>query len=45
MCRGYLGVVIQERQPGSLAQSIDAACLSCGYKIDWKLVRGKSPAK
>jgi hypothetical protein len=44
MCKGYLGIVIQEDQPIGSPQTIDAHCLKCGWRIDWKLISGKFPA-
>jgi hypothetical protein len=44
MCKGYLCVVIQEDQSDSPARAIDAHCLNCGWRLDWKLIRGKFPA-
>jgi hypothetical protein len=40
MCRGYRGVVIQREQPENPVRLIDAQCLNCRYRIDWKLING-----
>jgi hypothetical protein len=45
MCRGYLGVVIQRDETERLVRAIDAHCLKCSWRLDWKLILGKRKPK
>jgi len=39
-CKDYLGVVVRD-PPGPKSEiSIDAYCVVCGFKLDWKVVLG-----
>ena len=40
-CKDYLGVVVRD-PPGLKSEiTIDAYCVVCGFKLDWKVVLGK----
>jgi len=41
-CKDYLGVVVPEPPEPVTEVSIDARCLRCGFKLDWKVIRGKN---
>jgi len=39
-CKDYLGVVVRDL-PGPKSEiTIDAYCVMCGFKLDWKVVLG-----
>ncbi len=39
-CKDYLGVVVRD-PPGPKSEiTIDAYCVVCGFKLDWKVVLG-----
>jgi len=40
-CNDYLGVVVPEPPEPVTEGPIDARCLRCGFKLDWKVVLGK----
>ena len=40
-CNDYLGVVVPEPPEPAKEVLIDARCLRCGFKLDWKVVMGK----
>jgi hypothetical protein len=35
-CGDYLGVVVPESKSPEI--NIDAVCLHCGYKLDWRIL-------
>jgi len=42
-CKDYLGVVVPEPPEPVAEVPIDARCLRCGFKLDWKVVLGQRP--
>jgi len=39
-CKDYLGVVIRDPPESKREVPIDAHCVVCGFKLDWKVVLG-----
>ena len=40
-CKDYLGVVVPEPPEPVTEVPIDARCLRCGFKLAWKVIKGK----
>jgi len=41
-CKDYLGVVVPEPPEPVKEVPIDAHCAVCGFKLDWRIVLGRS---
>ncbi len=39
-CKDYLGVVVRDPPEPMREIPIDAACLRCGFKLEWRVVMG-----
>ncbi len=39
-CKDYLGVVVRDPPGPKREITIDAYCVVCGFKLDWKVVLG-----
>ncbi len=39
-CKDYLGVVVRDPPEPMREVPIDAHCVVCGFKLDWKVVLG-----
>ena len=39
-CKDYLGVVVRDPPGPKREIPIDAYCVVCGFKLDWKVVLG-----
>ncbi len=44
-CKDYLGVVVRDPPESKREVPIDAHCVVCGFKLEWRLVLGKKPVK
>ena len=44
-CKGYLGIVLREPGRNTPLQAINGHCLKCGYRLDWIVIRGNTPAQ
>jgi hypothetical protein len=43
-CKDYLGVVVRDPPGPNSEITIDAYCVVCGFKLDWKVVLGSATA-
>ena len=41
-CKDYLGVVVRDPPGPKRELPIDAYCVLCGFKLDWKVIVGVS---
>lgn len=44
-CSDYLGVIIPQSERPNGEISVIGTCLRCGYKLTWKVLPGKKPAR
>jgi len=40
-CKDYLGVIVRDLPEPMREVPIDAHCVVCGFKLEWRLVLGK----
>jgi hypothetical protein len=39
-CKNFLDIAISRVSGGENTLAVSAVCICCGYKLDWKLIRG-----
>src|SRR5882724_8164316 len=44
-CNGYLGIVVPERKAKLPVKAINGRCLTCGYRLAWVVILGRSLAR